>query len=161
MKTLLDVPTGKHTICVAWSIYYVELISLILLRMDSLTYPDAWDNPGISSIYLHETSSGCCDKFFGGNSEACSAIDVCAKEESVSITSTETTVAATTQLTDSTVSSAATLTPPHTTHPLETSTEIPDNDTSTVSTRTTATEVPACESGKWHLNEDSSRCTNR
>ena len=46
-------------------------------------YPDAWDNPGISSIYLHETSSGCCDKFFAGNVEACSAVDVCAEMDTI------------------------------------------------------------------------------
>ena len=72
----------------------------------SLTYPEVWDNPSLSKTYLHETSIGCCNKFFDGNIEACSPLDVCAAEDAsttvapqttevTEMTSTETTTAVT------------------------------------------------------------------
>ena len=65
-------------------------------------YPDVWDNPAISKTYLFETSDGCCNKFFDGNFDTCSPVDVCAggdasttvapqTTEVIETTSTETT----------------------------------------------------------------------
>ena len=158
ITTLLDAPTGKHII---------EVITLILLLLNSLTYPNKWDNPVISSIYLHEASSGWCDKFLyvpwtmeketvsrvtPKNKISPGRITVQTSTIGTEIASMESTIAAITQLTVSAISSAATQTPQHTIHPLETST-VPENDTSTASI------VLFVSQG--NSNVDSFRCTSR
>ncbi|KAL3788581.1 hypothetical protein HJC23_005240 [Cyclotella cryptica] len=44
---------------------------------NSFGYPVIWDSPLLSSAYLHETLSGCCEKFFGVHGNDCAHEDIC------------------------------------------------------------------------------------
>ena len=125
----------------------------------SLDYPSVWNNEGLRDLYLHEELNNCCAMFFYAHGKECASEDVCASVEEDGGMIETTTPAP--ELGETTTIVPGSTEPVAITDPPQTSTVTSENDTSTVSTRTTATEVPACESGKWHLNEDSSRCTNR
>lgn len=105
----------------------------------SFGYPVIWDSPSLSSAYLHETLSGCCEKFFGIHGSDCAFEDICA----------------------STMSSGPTFQPTLKTITATTSepTALPTTPSPATSSASSGNSF-SCSSNKWHpdINEDG--CSN-